>query len=140
VPDAPQLGKFPREHCVCRITGCRCGIEVLPSFVQALGITGSVLLVLEVNDEDSESMERKSVTGASAVFRGRYGSNLFLHKSENCLFVSGCGIVPPGLCIQTLGTFGTVVLLVELDDMEPLPSIIGSKSGMGVTACSCGAS
>jgi len=99
VPDAPQLGKFPQDHCVCRITGCRCGIEVLPSFVLAPDITGSVLLVLEVNDEDSESMERKSVTGASAIFRGRYDANLFLHKSENSLFVSGGGIVPSGVSI-----------------------------------------
>jgi len=139
VPDAPQLGKFPREHCDCRIAGCRCGIEVLPSFVQALGITGSVLLVVEVNDEDSESMERKSVTGASAVFRGRYGANPFLHESENRLFVSGGGIVPPGVCIQILGTLGTVVFVAELDDTEPLPSIIGSKSAIGVTAFSSGA-
>jgi hypothetical protein len=80
---------------------------VLLSFVPALGVTGCVLLTLEVDDADSDLMEWKSV--------------------------------PSRVSIQTLGTFGTVVLVVELDDTEPLPSIIGSKSVIVVAACGCGA-
>jgi hypothetical protein len=39
---------------------------VRTTFIQALGIIGDVLL--EVNDEDNESIEWKSVPGVSATF------------------------------------------------------------------------
>jgi hypothetical protein len=40
---------------------------------------------------------------------------------------------------QTLGTFVTVVLLVQADAKEPLPSIVECKSVLARAACGCGA-
>ena len=94
------------------------------TFVQSLDVTGGVLLFSEVDDKDSETMEWKSVPGDSALFAGWY--------CVNCVFVLGDGFV-------LLGTFGTVVLVVELDDREPLQSIIEGKFVIGVAASSCDA-
>ena len=134
----PYRSKFPQDHCDDRVTGCRGESVLRATFFQALCITGSVLLLLEANDEDSESTNRKKIPGYVTMSSGSQCVNLLLHKSENSVVVLGGGIVQMGVFIQTLGTMGTVVLLVEPDDdREPLPSIIESKSVLGGAACGC---
>jgi hypothetical protein len=110
---------------------------VRAAVIQALVITGSVPLLLGGNDEESESIERKSVPGHSAMFSGPLCVNLLLHKSENSVLVPGGGIVLLGVFIQTLGTFGSTMLLVEPDGRETLPSIMESKFVPGGEACGC---
>ena len=51
----------------------------------------------------------------------------------------GGGITLLEVFTQTLGTFVTVVLLVQPDAKEPLPSFAECKSVLGRAACGCGA-